>query len=145
MKLLIHSQTSTAPPLILGIDKYFHPTLYNGCYNLSMLRMKLIHLSKRWILLACGVRMITPGARFNVFFNPVGRSLASWSQTTPLTPWPRSRMPCTPLGIQVSLNRRHTPHIQSQSEGDTPKHSHIGGTYQHTSPVHFHTALDHCD
>ena len=32
----------------------------------------------------------------------------------------------------------------SQSEGDTPKHSHIGGTHQHTPPVHFHMAWDHC-
>ena len=38
------SQTSTAQPLIwsLGMDRYSHPTLYNGCNYLSMLGFKLI-------------------------------------------------------------------------------------------------------
>ena len=31
----------------LGIDKYFHPTHYNGCNYLSMLVLKLIHVSIR--------------------------------------------------------------------------------------------------
>ena len=31
----------------LGMDKWFHPTLYNGCYYLSMLGFKLIHFDKR--------------------------------------------------------------------------------------------------
>ena len=31
----------------LGMDKWFHPTLYNGCDYLSMLGLKLIHVSKR--------------------------------------------------------------------------------------------------
>ena len=35
VELRIHSQTSTAVPL--GMDKYFHTTLYNGCNYLSML------------------------------------------------------------------------------------------------------------
>ena len=29
----------------LGMDKWFHRTLYNGCNNLSMLGLKLIHVS----------------------------------------------------------------------------------------------------
>ena len=29
------------------MDKYFHPTLYNGCNYLSMLGLKLIHVRKR--------------------------------------------------------------------------------------------------
>ena len=32
---------------VLGMDKLFHPTLYNGCNYLSMLGFKLIHVSKR--------------------------------------------------------------------------------------------------
>ena len=32
----------------LGIDKAFHPTLYNGCNYLFMLGLKVIHISKRW-------------------------------------------------------------------------------------------------
>ena len=31
----------------LGMDKQFHPTLYSGCNFLSMLGIKLIHVSKR--------------------------------------------------------------------------------------------------
>ena len=31
----------------LGMDKYFHPTHYNGCDYLSMLGLKLNHVSKR--------------------------------------------------------------------------------------------------
>ena len=31
----------------LGMDKYFHPTHYNGCNYLSMLGLKLNHVSKR--------------------------------------------------------------------------------------------------
>ena len=30
----------------LGMNKKFHPTLYNGCYYLSMLGLKFIHVSK---------------------------------------------------------------------------------------------------
>ena len=47
MKLLIHSQTSTVQPLKFGMDKQFHPTLYNGCNYLSMLGIKLNHASER--------------------------------------------------------------------------------------------------
>ena len=31
----------------LGMDKYFHPILYNGCDYISMLGLKLNHVSKR--------------------------------------------------------------------------------------------------
>ena len=31
----------------LGMDKKFHPILYNGCNYISMLGLKLIHVSKR--------------------------------------------------------------------------------------------------
>ena len=41
MKLFVHSQTSTVQPL------KFHPTLYWACGYLSMLGLKLIHVSKR--------------------------------------------------------------------------------------------------
>ena len=46
-EITYHSQTSTAAPLKFGVDELFHPTLYNGCDYLSMLRWKLIHVSKR--------------------------------------------------------------------------------------------------
>ena len=51
----------------------------------------------------------------------------------------------TPLGIQCCVNQPHTPHTHThtQSEGDTPKHSHIGAIYQHTPPVHLHMVWDH--
>ena len=32
------------------MDKWFHPTQYNGCNYLSMLRLKLIHVSKRGLV-----------------------------------------------------------------------------------------------
>ena len=37
----------------LGMDKWFHPILYNGCNYLSMLGLKLNHVSKRgyWCLM----------------------------------------------------------------------------------------------
>ena len=47
MKLFIHSQTSAVQPLKLEMDKWFHSTLYNGCNYLSVLGIKLIHVSKR--------------------------------------------------------------------------------------------------
>ena len=40
MKLFIHSRS-------LGMDKYLHPTLYNGCTYLSMLGLMLNHVCKR--------------------------------------------------------------------------------------------------
>ena len=43
MKLLIHSQTSTAAPLKFGNGQV--TTLYNGCNYLSMLGLKLNHVS----------------------------------------------------------------------------------------------------
>ena len=36
----------------LGMDKYFHPTHYNGCNFSSMLGLKVIHVSKRGPLVA---------------------------------------------------------------------------------------------
>ena len=45
MKLLIHSQTSTVAPLKLGMDQWFHPTPFWACSYLSMLWLKLIHVS----------------------------------------------------------------------------------------------------
>ena len=33
----------------LGMDKLFHPTLYNGCKYLSMLGLELFHVSKMWV------------------------------------------------------------------------------------------------
>ena len=47
MKLLIHSQTSTVQHMKFGIEKQFHPTLYNGCNYLSTLGSKLNHVSRR--------------------------------------------------------------------------------------------------
>ena len=45
MKLLIHFQTSMVAPL--KFRNGFHPTFYNGCNYLSMLGLKLNHVSKR--------------------------------------------------------------------------------------------------
>ena len=42
MKVLIPSQS-----LKFGMDDSFHPTLYDGCDNLSMLELNLNHASKR--------------------------------------------------------------------------------------------------
>ena len=47
MKLLIHFQTSTVQLLMFGMDKWFHTTLYWAPDYLSMLGLKLIHVSKR--------------------------------------------------------------------------------------------------
>ena len=47
MKLLIHSQLQLWNRWSSGMDKYFHPTSYDGCNYLSMLRLKLTHGSKR--------------------------------------------------------------------------------------------------
>ena len=38
---------SIPKPLKFGIDKQFHPTEHNGCNYLSMLGLKLPHVSKR--------------------------------------------------------------------------------------------------
>ena len=42
MKILIHSQTSTVSRWSLGMDKYFHPSLYCACDNLSKLGLKSV-------------------------------------------------------------------------------------------------------
>ena len=47
MKLLIHSLVSTVAPLKFRNVWIIHFTLYNGCDYLSMLVLKLIHVSKR--------------------------------------------------------------------------------------------------
>ena len=47
MKLLIHSQTLTVKPWSLSMEKQFHPTLDDECKYLPMVRLKLIHVSKR--------------------------------------------------------------------------------------------------
>ena len=46
VNLLIHSQTSTVP-LLKFLDKWFRPTHFYRCNNLSMLRLKLIYVRKR--------------------------------------------------------------------------------------------------
>ena len=45
MNLIIHPQTSAV--WSLGMDKYFHPTLYSVCNYSSMLGSRLNHVSKR--------------------------------------------------------------------------------------------------
>ena len=47
MKLLIHSQNSTAASLKLAMDKYSHHILYNGCNYWFMRWLKLIHANER--------------------------------------------------------------------------------------------------
>ena len=47
MKLLIHSLMQRCNRLSWGMDKWFDPILYNGCNYLSMLGLKLDHVSKR--------------------------------------------------------------------------------------------------
>ena len=47
IKLYTHSQTSTVAPLKFGNGKLFHPTHYWTCDYISMLGLKLNHISKR--------------------------------------------------------------------------------------------------
>ena len=42
---LIHSKTSIVAHWCLGLDKLFHPTLYNECDYLAMLVLKLIQVT----------------------------------------------------------------------------------------------------
>ena len=58
-----HQKLASRHHWSLGMDKQFHPTVYSGCNYLSMLGLKLNHVSKRgpghWIgidflPLACG-------------------------------------------------------------------------------------------
>ena len=46
----------------LGMDKLFHPTLHNGCDYISMLGLKLTHVSKRgyWRLLKYRIYLRNP-------------------------------------------------------------------------------------
>ena len=46
MKLHIHPKLQRCNRWILGMDKWLHPTLYCACDYLSMLELKLIHVSK---------------------------------------------------------------------------------------------------
>ena len=50
----------------LGMDKLFHPIHYNGCNYLSMLGLKLNHVSKRghWCLFATRDSAIIRGDKF---------------------------------------------------------------------------------
>ena len=41
------STVVTVQPLKFEMDKWFHPTLYEGCNYLYMLRPKLIYVGKR--------------------------------------------------------------------------------------------------
>ena len=45
----------------LGMDKQFHPTLYNGCDYISMLGLKLMHVSKRdcWWFVSADMYLLT--------------------------------------------------------------------------------------
>ena len=47
MKLLIIHKLQRLHRWSLGMDKLFHPTLYNRCNDLSMLGWKLNHVSKK--------------------------------------------------------------------------------------------------
>ena len=47
MKLLVHSQTSTAAQLKFGNGMKFHPIPYDGCNYLSLLGLNLICAIKR--------------------------------------------------------------------------------------------------
>ena len=82
MKLLIHSQTSTAAQLML-MDWGCHHTLNYGCNYLSMLGLKLIHLSKggpRPIFLIIGVNFKAPVVlRFVVQWHNTESLLCHWT------------------------------------------------------------------
>ena len=47
MKLLIHSKLQRLHHWSFGMGMWSHPILYNGCNYLTMLGLKLIHVSKR--------------------------------------------------------------------------------------------------
>ena len=65
---------------VLGMEKKCHPTLYNGCNNLSMLGLKLKHVSKWdytcrdtstkfWAILLCAGVLIYPKLSVYDFIN----------------------------------------------------------------------------
>ena len=65
-------QTSTAQLWSLGMNKQLHPTLCWACYYLSMLWLKLNHVSKRgpWFgcaMLCCGYFMVGVMCLFSCF------------------------------------------------------------------------------
>ena len=47
MKLLTNSKLQQLHCSSMGMDKCFHPTLYNGCNYLTMQGLKLIYVNKR--------------------------------------------------------------------------------------------------
>ena len=47
MKQILHSQTSTVAPLKFGNEKVTHPTFYNGCNYLFILRSNFTHVNNR--------------------------------------------------------------------------------------------------
>ena len=53
MKLLTHSKLQRCNRWNLGMNKSFHPTLYCACDYLSMLVLKLIHVSTRYLNDTC--------------------------------------------------------------------------------------------
>ena len=53
MNVLIHCQTSTAQPLKFGNWQVISSHIYNGCDYLSLLGLRLIHVSKRGIRTKC--------------------------------------------------------------------------------------------
>ena len=64
MKLRIHSQTSTVAPFKYWNGQVISPHTYNGCNYLSMLGLKLIHVSKRGYLYTV-----------NIYHQPVNTAL----------------------------------------------------------------------
>ena len=65
----------------LGMDKYIHPTFYNGCNYLSMLGLKLNHVSKRGhrnIIYALTKDILTNKMHWNWFFLVMLNLLSLW-------------------------------------------------------------------
>ena len=59
MKLLIHYSLQRLHRWSSEMENKFHPTLYNGCNYLSMLGLKMIHVSKRCSCNRCNISSIT--------------------------------------------------------------------------------------
>ena len=75
---------------------------------LKKLKTVYTSLKNSIILLACGVRIITPGVLFNVVLILLGDPLPAGHTHNSLTPWPRSRMPWYPT--RDPRHPRPTPH-----------------------------------
>ena len=71
MKLLIHSVECNR--WSLGMDKQFHPTLYWACGYLSMLGLKLNHVSKRGYssVFLTGIDQFSYRSAFSSLMHPV--------------------------------------------------------------------------